>query len=186
VSSPVNRYSPAAMRFHWITAAFIFCLFPVGIIMADRGARGIWDATTNALYSGHKLGGFLLLLIVLARLGYRLVKGAPAPDPAMPPLLKLMSAVTHWSVYLLLLIVPVLGWIGISLFPALGIFNLFSLPSITGIDTELSKRVLAVHGITARILMALVVIHVVAALWHHFIRRDATLRRMMPAPKAEA
>jgi cytochrome b561 len=177
-------YSPAARRYHWLTAGFVFCLFPVGLIMSDRAARDIWDGTTNALYSGHKLGGFLLLLIVLLRLGYRLVKGAPASDPTIPPLLKLAGHLTHWSVYALLLMVPMLGWIGISLFPALGIFGLFSLPSITPVDAALSKRVLALHGLSAKLLMGLVALHIAAALWHHFIRKDATLRRMMPGRNA--
>jgi cytochrome b561 len=178
-----TAYSPAARRYHWLTAALVFGLLPVGMLMKDRAARDIWDATTNALYSGHKLAGFVLLLVVLLRLGHRLVKGAPPPDPTLPPVLRLAGALTHWSVYALLLIVPMLGWIGISLFPALGIFGLFSLPSITPVDPELSKRILALHGVFAWLLGALVVLHVAAALWHHFIRKDGTLRRMIPARK---
>jgi cytochrome b561 len=176
-----TAYSPAARRFHWLTAGLVFALFPVGMIMSDRAARDIWDGITNALYSGHKVTGFLLLLIVLVRLGYRLVKGAPPPDPTIPTLLRLAGHLTHWIVYLMLLLVPLLGWIGISLFPALGIFGLFSLPSITPVDPALSKQVLALHGLSARLLMALVVLHVLAALWHHLIRKDTTLRRMLPA-----
>jgi cytochrome b561 len=178
-SGPV--YSPAARRFHWLTFFLILGLAPVGMIMAERAERNIWDATTNALYSGHKLTGFVLLLVVVARLGYRLVKGAPPPDPTIPPLLRLVGHLTHWVVYAMLLAVPLLGWIGISLFPALSIFGLFSLPSITPVDQALSKQVLALHGIAARLLMALIALHVLAALWHHFIRKDSTLRRMLPA-----
>jgi cytochrome b561 len=183
-ASEPSTYSPAARRYHWITAGFVFCLFPVGLVMSDRSARDIWDGTTNALYSGHKLAGFTLLIIVLLRLGYRLVKGAPPPDPTIPPLLKLAGHLTHWAVYALLLLVPMLGWIGISLFPALGIFGLFSLPSITPVDPALSKQVLALHGLSARLLMALVVLHIAAALWHHVIRKDTTLRRMLPNKEA--
>ena len=73
-------YSPVARALHWLTVLFVTVLLPVGIVMHNRGPeRNIWDALTNNLYSGHKLMGFILLWIVVARLAYRLIHGARAP-----------------------------------------------------------------------------------------------------------
>ncbi|HXF55857.1 MAG TPA: cytochrome b, partial [Hyphomicrobiaceae bacterium] len=74
-----QTFTSTARRFHWWTVAFVAVLAPVGIYMNYRGnVLGIFDEVTNALYSAHKLAGFTLLWMIVARLGYRLVRGAPA------------------------------------------------------------------------------------------------------------
>ena len=102
--------------------------------MSDRGDRNIWDGTTNALYSGHKLAGFILLILMVARLAWRLVKGAPPPDASIEPWQRTVSALNHWGLYILLFAMALTGWLGVSLFPALDIFGLFSLPALTSPD----------------------------------------------------
>ena len=83
--STLTPYSRAARYFHWVTAAAVLVMVIVGVTMTYRGAvLNIWDATTNALYSSHKLLGFLLLWFVLARLLFRLIKGAPPPECSPP------------------------------------------------------------------------------------------------------
>lgn len=173
-------YSPAARFFHWLTFGFLIVMIPVGVIMADRGERNIWDGTTNALYSGHKLAGFVLLFILIARLGYRLIKGAPPPEPTIEPWQRTVSAINHWGLYIVLFAMALTGWLGTSLFPALEIFGLFKLPALASPDQEASKRVLDLHGLLAFGLIALTAMHVGAALYHHFVRKDGVLRRMLP------
>jgi cytochrome b561 len=177
-------YSPVARALHWITAAAVFVMVPVGLAMTYRGnTLDIWDGVTDALYSSHKLTGFLLLWLGVGRLIYRLVHGAPPDEPTLEWWQKAGSHIVHWALYGLLLIVPLLGWVGVSLYPSLTIFNLFDLPALAAPDEEAAKRVLFVHGWLAILLALLACGHIGAALLHYFVGRDGVLRRMLPGLK---
>jgi len=177
---PVARYSPVARAFHWITVAFVAVQVPIGLAMVYRGVTlNIWDDVTNHLYSSHKLVGFVLLWVVLARIGYRLWHGKPPPEPTLEPWQRLGSEIVHRSLYVLLVAMPLLGWLGISLYPALELFGWFSLPALTSPDQELSNRVLMIHASLAWLLIALIVGHAGMALFHYFIRKDNVLQRML-------
>jgi cytochrome b561 len=176
-----GSYSATARALHWITAAAVLVMVPLGLAMSHRGnTLGIWDGLTNALFSSHKLLGFLLLWLSAGRLIYRLVKGAPPDEPTLTWWQKAGSHLVHWLLYGLLLIVPLIGWIGISLFPALTVFDLFSLPALAAPNEEASKRVLALHGWLALLLATLVGLHLAAALFHQLIRKDGVMGRMLP------
>lgn len=173
-------YSPIARKFHWITVAFVFMMIPIGVIMADRGARNIWDGTTNALYSGHKLAGFTLMFLLIARFGYRLVKGAPPDEPTLEPWQKIVAHLTHWALYAVLFAMVLTGWLGVSLYPALDIFGLFSLPGLVSPNQAAAAQALFAHKLLGFALAGLLAAHVGASLFHHFIRKDGVLRRMLP------
>lgn len=174
-----ESYSLLARHFHWWTALLVAVMIPLGIAMNYRGnVINVWDATTNSLYSAHKLIGFCILLIVVARLVYRFTRGAPADEPTLEPWQKIISHLTHWAIYGLLLAVPLLGWFGVQLFPALDVFGLFSLPAVVGPDEAASIVVLGLHKLAAFVLVALVLMHIGAALFHYVIRRDGVLNRM--------
>ena len=177
-------YDPPARRFHWITAGFVFVMVPVGIYMVDRGAATNFDALTNTLYSWHKLGGFILLWIVVARLAYRFVKGAPPDEPTLETWQKQAAHLTHWGLYALLLLVPMLGWYGISLYPALTVAGGFSLPALAAPNQKAAETVLFLHKLGGILIALGVMAHVGAALFHHVIRKDNVLRRMLPGLKA--
>ncbi len=179
-NQPSAVYSAASRHLHWLTAGFVFVMIPVGVIMSDRGDRNIWDATTNALYSGHKLAGFILMFILVARLGWRLAKGAPPDEPTLEPWQKTLSHVVHWAMYALLFGMVITGWVGVSLFPALEIFGLFSLPGIVAPNEKAAATAFMLHRIFGYALAGLIAMHVGAALFHHFVRRDGVLRRMLP------
>ncbi len=176
------RYSLSARWFHWITFLFVAVLIPTGIVMADRGARDIWDSLTNNLYSTHKLIGFTLLWMIVLRLGYRLFFGTPQPEPGLLSWQRTLSRANHWAMYALLVAMPILGWIGVSMFPALDIFGLFNLPSIAS-KSGAADQVLYIHKSLAFVLIALVSLHILAALYHYFIRKDGVLQRMLPAAR---
>jgi len=177
---PVARYSPVARTFHWVTVAFVAVQAPIGLAMVYRGTTlNIFDDVTNQLYSTHKLVGFTLLWVVLARIAYRLWHGAPPPEPTLEPWQRRGSQFVHNSLYVLLVALPILGWIGISLYPALEIFGLFSLPALTSPDQELANQVLALHAWLAMLLIVLIVGHAGMALFHYFIRGDHVLQRML-------
>lgn len=174
-------YGALARWLHWLTVAGVFTMLPLGLVMTYRGdTMEMWDATTNALYSAHKLLGFLLLWLTAGRLIWRLLHGAPPDEPTLLWWQKAGSHLVHWLLYGLLLVVPLLGWIGVSLFPSLTIFGLFDLPALASPDEEAAKRVLAVHGALALSMALVIAGHIGAALYHYFIRKDGVLRRMLP------
>jgi cytochrome b561 len=177
-------YSTVARKFHWITALIIVCMIPTGIYMVERGKTTNFDALTNTLYSWHKLFGFLLLWFIVARLIYRFTKGAPPDEPTLEPWQKAAAHLTHWGIYALLLAVPLLGWIGVSLYPALGVPGGFSLPALTSPNDKMAGTVFFLHKIGGILLALAVAAHVGAALFHHLIRKDNVLRRMLPGLKA--
>ena len=109
-----------------------------------------------------------------------LARGAPPPVATLTALERIVSHAVHVVLYILLLVVPLLGWAGISAYPALDVFGLFNLPSILPADQALANRILGVHGLLAQILGLLAAVHIAAALYHRFIRRDGVLRRMWP------
>ncbi len=180
-ASHIECYRPLARVFHWLTVLLLATQFPVGLYMVYRGpGQNIWDATTNTLYSGHKLVGVVIFALVVLRLSYRLIVGAPAPAPTLTRWQKVISALNHWSMYLLLVLVPVLGYLAICYFPALGIFGGVSLPAIVAPDRATYDQVIDWHAAGAGALAGLICLHVAAALYHYFIRRDDVLARMLP------
>ena len=178
----VELYSRTARFFHWSIVALIVVQAPLGVYMAYRGnTLEIWDALTGGLYTSHKLIGVTILVVVLCRLAYRLTHGTPADEPTIEPWQKIASHLNHWGMYVLLLCVPVAGYIGISLYPALDILGLFSLPGVVEPNREASATAFLVHRLLGRLLVLLVAIHVAAALFHYFIRKDNVLARMLPS-----
>ena len=121
----------------------------------------------------------MILLLVLARLIYRLSHGAPPDEPTLTWWQKGAAHVTHWGLYLLLLVVPIIGYVGISLYPARDIFGLFSLPGIVAQNQDAAARVLYWHWVGAVAIVLLVGMHVGAALFHYLIRKDGVLQRML-------
>jgi cytochrome b561 len=176
-------YSAGARHFHWITAAAVFVMVPVGIYMTNRAAATNFDALTGTLYSWHKLGGFIVLWIILARLAYRIGKGAPPDEPTIEPWQKTVAHLTHWSIYALLVAVPLLGWYATSLYGALGTPLGFSLPAIAAKNEAASETVYMLHKGGAIVLTLLALMHIGAGLYHHIIRKDNVLRRMLPGLK---
>ena len=174
------RYSFAARLLHWIVAAFVICMIPLGLYMVSRGAATNFDAVTGRLYDLHKLAGFTVLWLIVLRLFVRIRRGAPPPVETLTPPERIASNAVHHVLYVLLLVVPVLGWAGISAYPALSIFGLFNLPAILPADEPLANKILSVHGLLAQGLGILALIHIAAALRHRFIKRDGVLRRMWP------
>lgn len=182
MTEPAERtYSPIARAFHWATVSILLLTFPIGVAMHDRGTNwNIWDAVTNTMYSTHKFLGFVLLLLVVARLVYRLVHGTPPPEPSLKPLQRMVAEAIHWAIYVLLISVAMLGWIGVQLFPSLLLFDLFALPAFLSPDNALSKQIFVIHAYLAYVLLGLVGLHVAAALYHYFIRKDGVLSSMWP------
>ncbi|MDX2289425.1 MAG: cytochrome b [Hyphomicrobiaceae bacterium] len=181
-SGTVEVYTPTARAYHWIVVALIAVQVPVGFYMAYRGnVLNIWDGATNALYSGHKLAGLAILVIVVLRLAYRLGNGAPRPEPSLEPWQVGASELTHWLLYALLIVMPVLGYLGVSYYPALDVFGLFKLPALVSPDKGMAETVFYLHMLGGFLIVGLIGLHVGAALYHHLVRGDNVLGRMLPS-----
>lgn len=177
-------YSPVARMLHWSVAGLVLVTAPIGFIMKDRGDRDVWDATTNTLYSTHKLIGLVVLALMVARLAYRLSHGAPPPEPTLTPVEKGVSEGVHWAIYAMLFVVPIGGYLGISYYPALDIFGV-KLPGLVMPNEDTAKVVLKLHGVGAIALLGLVAVHIGAALMHAVVKKDGVLARMIPGMRRE-
>lgn len=172
-------YSPRARLYHWLTVALIAIQIPLGVYMTGYGERTNFASPTAQMYDSHKLIGMLILMFVIARLANRLLNGAPGDEPTLEPWQRIVSHITHWTIYALLLIVPLLGWLATS---AYGPFQPFGipLPRLLADNQDLATRLYGIHELAAKLLFVLVLMHVGAALFHYVIRKDGVLNRMWP------
>jgi len=170
-------YSTAARRLHWWTVAFLAVQIPVGLFMVRYGSATNFAEPTGKLYDAHKLLGLTILLLAGTRLIYRLVHGAPADEPTLQPWEKLVSHITHWAIYALLIVVPLLGWLAVSHYGPFEPFGI-KLPTLAAQDDARATRVFFLHMVAAYTLIVLLAMHVGAALQHYLIRKDGVLRRM--------
>ena len=171
-----DRYVALARWLHWLTALLVLALMAVGawIFLVDTP-----DPLGHRLYNVHESAGVLVFVLVLWRLLVRW-RNPPPPLPAcMPVPMRLAAHATHWLLYALLLVQSLVGFIA----NAAGGFNLvwfevLPIPSFVAPDKALSALMFTLHLVGGVALALLIGAHIVAALYHHFIRRDGLLRRM--------
>lgn len=173
-------YSGGQKLLHWVIAIIVLVQIPAGIYMVGRGAATNFDALTNELYTVHKSVGMLILLLMIWRIGLRLARGTPAPVATLTPIQRIGSEAVHGLIYVMLLVVPLLGWAAISAYPARGLLFGLNAPAILGENTKLAETLFQVHKLGAIALAGLIAMHVGAALFHRLVLRDGVLRRMLP------
>jgi cytochrome b561 len=171
-----TAYSTTARVLHWITAVLVLFMLPLGVAIAN----GFGGPFKDALYDLHRSIGAVIIPLVILRLGYRLTHPPlPLPDD-IPPLQQFAAHATHWGLYALLIVQPLVGWVATSAYRApIMVFGLFELPPIWPQDRALSDRLFVVHGVIAAVIACLAAAHIAAALHHHFVRKDRILMRMI-------
>ena len=177
------RNSPAkfgvfAKLLHWSMGILLIGMLAVGVYMHELPISP--DKFT--LYAWHKSFGMTLLLLALIRLGWRAVDPPPAALPNISPKQAKLAAAAHWALYLCMFALPLTGWcMAAASGTPVDYFNTgLLLPSLVGADNDLRLLFRNMHDISGKLLMALIAIHVGAALKHHFVDKDSTLRRMLP------
>jgi cytochrome b561 len=174
--SGAPAYTLTARIFHWVTAALVVTMLPIGIAMANAD----FGPAQNTLYHLHRSIGAVLLPIMLARLIYRLRHPAPPLPPDIPEIQQMAAHVNHWALYVLIILQALVGWIATSAYRApILVFWLFELPPIWPEDRAFSEQMFAVHRMMGITIALLVVMHIGAALYHRFVRRDRVLMRML-------
>jgi len=172
-----ESYSGFAKLMHWVIAACVLVMIPVGIIMANIGPSPL----QNQLYDLHRSLGVLILALMIIRLIYRLSFGAPAPEPTIEPWQRAVSQLVYVSLYALLIAQGLIGWVATSAFGApIWVFGLFIMPDLVSKDLALAQPLFAAHFYLGLAVAGLIILHIGAALYHYFIRRDRVLQRMLP------
>ena len=180
VEIPVDAtYTRTAIALHWLAGALILCGFALGLWMTDLPIA----PRTLRVYAYHKWFGITVFLLAVVRLAWRSAY-SPPPPVAMPAWQVRAAAATHVLLYVLMLAIPLSGWLYSS---ATGVevvyLGLVPLPDLVPKDKTLAAVLKAVHSTLNFTLLALVIIHISAALKHQFIDRDGVLRRMLPLPR---
>jgi cytochrome b561 len=171
-------YTGAAKTLHWATVALLAAQFIVAWSMPEIRRNTQPETMINL----HLSLGALMLIVVVLRLAWRLTHAEPLPAAGLPPWMERSSRAVHRLLYGLLIVVPILGWMNASFrgFPVT-LFGLVDLPSLLAKRTPGFGWTGDVHGLLANYAMlALIGLHVAAALYHYFIRRDGVLQRMLP------
>ena len=173
-----DRWGATSQLLHWTIAVLILSIGAVGLVMGElpRSPKWFW------VYTLHKSLGLTVLALVLVRIAWRLYAGAPPPVEGTPRWQARLASLTHGAIYVLILAMPLSGWLYDS---ASGLrpfrwFGLAEVPKLSPPHEALADAMHETHELLFWVLIALVIGHAGAALFHHFVRRDATLARMLP------
>jgi cytochrome b561 len=170
-------YPSSSKWLHWAVAACVLTTIPAALVMDRIGEGPLQDA----LFNLHKSLGVLILILMVLRLINRFIVGAPAPDPEIARWQRAASSAVHGLLYLLLLSMSLVGYVANSLYgAATPFFGLFEIPPIVGENQALSEKLFVLHTYVGWAVGVLVVMHIGAALQHHFMHGDNVLRRMLP------
>ncbi len=178
----MNRYTSTAKSLHWLMALMIVGLFALGLYMKELPL----SPAKLQLYSWHKWAGVTVFVLLLARVAWRMTHRPPPLPWQMSRLHQQVAHAGHLMLYLLMLAIPVSGWLMSSAkgFPTVW-FGVLPLPDLVGKDKALGELLGNLHALLNWTLAAVLVAHVAAALKHHLIDHDDVLTRMLPARRTQ-
>jgi len=176
--SSVQRYTPPAIFFHWLVALLIVIAYAAVI---TKGYLPKGSAPRALSMTIHEWAGIAVLIVAVPRLLWRLIKGSPGPLSGQGWLVRMGSSLVHLLLYLFIFAQPVLGYLTLNAgghvltIPGLDI----ALPQFIGKDDEMRRSIKEIHETLGSAFYWVIGLHALAALWHHYFRRDDTLRRML-------
>lgn len=171
--APSERYAVTTRLLHWLVAVLVLATWPLGFLIHYVNNDAKMD-----FYMLHEGFGFLVLWLMLVRVGNKLIaRKPPAEGSAME---KIAAESVHGLLYLFLIVMPVSGFLATNAhgFP-LKWFGAVTVWSPIGKSPEIAGTLSAIHEWSAWILLALFAVHIAAVLFHHMIRRDATLYKIL-------
>ncbi|MFN3506447.1 MAG: cytochrome b [Allorhizobium sp.] len=168
-----ERYAGRLRLLHWLIAGLVLATWPLGLMIGF-----VKNDVKLDFYLVHESLGFLVLWLMLLRIGVRLTSKAPLVEA--PPLEKATAHLVHGLLYVFLIVMPVSGFLATNAhgFP-LKWFGLITVWSPIGKEPEIAFTLSAIHEWSAWILLALFALHFAAVIFHHVIRRDRTLYRIL-------
>lgn len=159
---------------HWLTALLIFIQIPLGFYAESLRLSPL----KMDVFVWHKSLGILVLLLLILRLLWRIKSTIPEPLSSSQIQARLAQA-AHWVLYGLMALLPISGWIISSAANIpIKLFWLVPLPALVGPDDALKSLAAQVHEICVFVLLAVIILHIGAALRHHLLLRDNVVRRM--------
>lgn len=179
-----RRYGLVAMALHWLIAAAILAMAGLGLVMVELDP----GAAKFRLYQLHKSVGITILALSLLRLAWRLANPVPPLPAGLRPWEKHLARMTHVGLYVLMVGLPVSGWMMVSAsvwgIPTV-LYGVVPLPHLPVLATLTDKAPVeaalkTVHAVLALSMALLFALHVAGALKHHLILKDDTLKRMLP------
>jgi cytochrome b561 len=173
-----GHYDGVAKSLHWLIVALLIAQYIFAWTMPHIGRT----VPKSILIDLHLWFGVTILAVAVIRLIWRVTHGEPVPEDGLPPWQIATARIMHWLLYVLLFAIPILGWINAS-WRAMPVtfFNLFELPKLIATRLPGWNWTGDVHATLGNYaLLGLVGLHVAAALYHYFIRRDGVLQRMLP------
>jgi len=173
-----NAYSSTQKALHWLLFVLVLGLY--GLTYAE-GLFQRGDPNRALVWWLHISFGLLLAALVVWRVALRLTKGAPELPDSMTGIERTLAKFGHFALYALLIAIPVLG-ILLTWFrgDALSFFGLITIPAPFAPDRDTAGTIQELHNLCATGILILAGVHALAALWHHFIRKDNVLERMLP------
>jgi cytochrome b561 len=171
------QYTAAARWLHWLTAVLMLVVITAGLWIVYFEPKD--EAFKFRLYNIHESLGVIVFAVAIARLLIRWRNPPPPLPPDTPALIQRFARLTHRSLYALLLLMPIIGFLATNAwgFP-LRLFDLIPLPAPIGKDEALAKTLSFLHGCGAIAIGTLIGAHLGGAAYHTFIRRDGLLKRM--------
>ena len=177
IRNTTSSWGGVARAFHWILGLTIIGMLAFGWWMNHIPAR-----PDRLFYrSIHADIGYVVLLLTVLRLIWRGMNPVPALPPDTPKWQQIAARTGHIAIYVAVLLVTMLGWAhsGAHTPDYSSWFGLFNVPQITSPDKAAADAYEDRHIFFAYVLLALIVIHIAAAAWHHFVRRDRVVARMV-------
>jgi cytochrome b561 len=178
MTSKTKKYRVPARVIHWVTALLVLGLLPVGALMVRDGLD---RSLQNVLFIAHKNIGVVVLILIIVRIAYRMLR-PPVLDPVpLPRVQELAAHFTHFALYAMLLIMPLAGYVRVSAggFP-IEALDALGIPSFVPRSEALAEFAKAVHYYGAYAIAALVLMHIGAAAYHGVVRKDGIFTRMWP------
>lgn len=172
-----DRFGIVAQGFHWLIVLLIIVQYQMGSLAEDL-PQGL---DKLIMMSRHKSLGISILLLAVLRIAWRLANPPPAPPGQLKPAIRMAGAATHFALYGLLLALPLSGWLASSAANSpVSWWGLVTLPDFIAPGEARFALIGELHEVLTRVLLVIAVMHALAALVHHFIFKDAVLRRMLP------
>jgi cytochrome b561 len=176
------RYTFLQRLLHWIIAVLVLLAIALGAFLWLYGFEGLKDsfggAAAGAFYKYHKTAGVLILGLMVIRVVVRLRVGAPPPVASLTETERRLSTAVQWSLYLALLAMAAIGWLGTDAGGYPVQFFEWTIPGMLDKNPGLSETLFAIHGFIAIAILILAGLHIAGALRHWLIKRDGVMRRM--------
>jgi superoxide oxidase len=176
-TSAEARYNSGSIALHWLMLVLIAATF---LFTELRTYHAIGTPEREAFKAAHYSFGMVIFLLIWVRIGFRIVGKTPPIEPPIPLYLKIATTGMQLALYAFMIGMPLLGWAARNAEgEAVALFG-YALPAILAADHDLGEQLEEWHETIGNAGYYLIGLHALAALFHHFVRRDNTVARMLP------